>query len=624
MRLSTAPLCLAVSLFMPAGLFAKTDYASLLPASTDLYLEISSLSKLESLDTLPIFKPFQAPELKKFFAPLLKKMEDESSEASKRILKEETGLTEQELDAKFPQGFSFSIYDYKINPKEDVSWSLEGALMAEFSGDEALAEKILTAIGKTAQQERADAKTKKSKDSPPAENEDFPSARFPEDYVETKADYKGVSLHLWKLKPEAHDVLDQFAWAVNDGVLIYSSAESEIKTLLDRQKSGSTKDTLAGSATHRGVLDRAGPSDILVSADLTGIIAQGIKSLAEAGAKSRKPTDFNPSKLVDALGASDFRNIFLSMNFSADQADLSYGVTYARKPGLFSIFAFGPDSGTAPGFLPPEVKSASYGRFDQAATVSNIEKLVADIYPPAGILLTGQLAQLKAATGVDLKADLLANLDKDVFSVAEPRPPKANADEADADEDNPLQSLASQNQVIGFKLKDRAAFELALKSLINGLAPDKALFETREYMGFKIQAVKGAEESPMPVAYVLTDDYLLFSIGQSSLLEKVLGRISKKSADGVFSNPVIAGALDKLPGSAFSVGYQDMDSLVQMLIQALAKIAEKSAQNDGPEIVDPKSIPKNLHFPHYVVSKSTMDDNAMVVKARLLARPEGK
>jgi hypothetical protein len=237
-------------------------------------------------------------------------------------------------------------------------------------------------------------------------------------------------------------------------------------------------------------------------------------------------------------------------------------------------------------------------------------QVVADIDPDTAAMVNAQLDTLRKNTGVDIKKDLLAHLGTELWSASAPLPEKAGkgaaAKKPDDDFDPEFDELGNESNLFGLKLKDRKAFELALDSLVNALAPGDAIFEKREVQGFTVKNVKNA-----PVGYVITDDWAIINMGPQDLLEKVLARIKKGGGgEHLLTLPHVQSAIKALPGDDDGTSYMDFEAFVRTLLPMAQQAARLGAF--GPDVKD--TIPDKLDIPLVLSSRTYKDAAALRVR----------
>jgi hypothetical protein len=179
---------------------------------------------------------------------------------------------------------------------------------------------------------------------------------------------------------------------------------------------------------------------------------------------------------------------------------------------------------------------------------------------------------------------------------------------------------APEPQVVGFKVKDRRALELALSSLLNWAMPGQPLFEKQEYQGVEIQQFK---IPTVPLAFTVTDDWFMLSVGPRIMLEKVLSRLKKGGgADNLFGQPHVKAAIRALPDEGdHGTSYTDLGALMESLVALFHAIP--SGEGVFDDILDLDELPRDLQLPLAAASRIYNEDHALRLRLHIeeKARP---
>jgi hypothetical protein len=188
--------------------------------------------------------------------------------------------------------------------------------------------------------------------------------------------------------------------------------------------------------------------------------------------------------------------------------------------------------------------------------------------------------------------------------------------------DSPADGLKppiEQNQVLGFSIKQRQSFELALESLKTLAGKGSEFFESREYLETTIYTLKMQQDTGT-IAYAITDDFFFLSFGSTEALESILVSMSARGKN-VWDQPRVHRALAGLPDGAAGIHYQDMAAMGQAILELLRSAAAlspdtESQPGDFGEIPDSDTIGKYLGP---AVTGVYKDDSSLVMRTRLLA-----
>lgn len=626
--------------FLPLAAMAD-DLATVLPEDSLFFGEMRSVPKLMELENLPVIKKLSDGPLGKMFDKL---MEDgPGEEKMEKIFKEETGLSTDEALAKFTGGLAAGVslpLDKLLADDEDAEPGI--VLVADFSGDEALVKKVITAAHKISEAETEAAKEKikaaakasgsdddeddddADADSDDDDDADLPEAKFPDDYEEKVAEVEGVSVHSWAVKDAEKTEGEKFSWAIADGRLIIGVAEADIKDAVSRQIKKSSEGSLASTAAYKKIDTAAGDWDVLAGANLE----RGLSTIQEAIRKQMEKGEFkstlpvNPLQVWTGLGADQLRTAFMAWDLQGEELDFHASLTYAEKPGLLKLYAAnGP--GEPPLFAPEDAGEVGWGTMDWGKLFDNLKEVAAAVSPMAAGGLDMGVNTLKTKIGVDIRKDILGQMGDNLWSFSKvtlmDKDKKADAEEAL--DGNPFGALGiGQSQVLGIALRDAKAFELSLKSIFNTAAPGQALFEDREYLGSTIHTVKNLPP-PVQMAWLIKADTLIISIGQPDLLEKALANMEKKPATPLLEREFVQKAFAKLPDGQVSAGYYDAGMLADAMIQGMKGAMAGFGGDEGEFGEALSALPDKLDIPLSVVTRAYISDKSADLRMRTVVKP---
>ena len=575
-----------VAAWLPARAIENLD--TLLPEDVTVYFGMKDFHLYEKLDDHPLAKAVGGSELKKIFSPFMNKQK-ETEEKVEQIYKEETGMTPLEVKKSFTGGSAIGVkFDFVQLFMVGRAAGIGGAapefpkgmidLTAAigFSGDEALAEKLVRAYGRINKEVTAGEAA-------------GALAKFPEEYDSSTEDYAGVKIHTWKLKKGVKSFIESPSYAIHDGALIFGLTEQGLRAAVDRVKKGAK--SLADSPRHTTLAKSAKDSDLVTYFDLASVIKSAMNMAAQQGGAAAGQT----LSMLRAIGVNKLDLLYMTLDLANNRSDMEMGLTFHDNPGIMKLLA-ATSAGTPPTFIPADSTSVSYGGVDFGKMLTIVEGLVKDAMPAMGDLIETQLGEVKKQTGVDIRKDILGNLGTDMFSAS------AAPAESAADDDE-----AADPTIIALKLKDRKALELAVTTLINKAAADEAMFEKREYQGHQINNLK-----EMPIGYVFTDDWLVVSMGPQTLLEKTLTRMAKGGDDHLFTLPSVKAALEGLPAVGdIGTGYFDMESMLDSLLEMAGGLDEVPGFN---ELIDLKNLPEKLNLPLVMGFRQYSSDNSTSVR----------
>jgi hypothetical protein len=584
------------------------DPAALLPDESVAYMEMDSQA-IYKLEEHRVAKTLPLEKLKDLFYKIGQTSAEEQEALKKRIA-EATGVSYDELEKKFGR-FALSIHDLDIpaNPTPETV-GMEFSAAYEFDGDEELLKKMAdVTIEEMIKQVEKQGQTEEAEEV---------FGKLKEFFEHSTVEHEGAKIHVLKLKDtdetkDAPSFIREWAYSVHEKMIVAASGVEQVEEMLGRLKSGSDSGSLAASAYYKKDKDKAGKPVAIASLNLKTILGL-VEKYALPMADS---SDVDVEKVWKALGADKLESAALALGVESAAIDITGLLSYSDKPGILSFLAI-PGSGSPPSFLPKDIQSGSYQQIDLEQTIENLEKLAGEIHPQAGGMIQMGLTMAQQQLGVDLKKDLLGQLGPDTWTASAmgDTPAIKSGGAAGLSEMTFLGAIGGK-AVTGIRVKDSKAFALALDSVINKVAQKDAIFSTREYQGFEINEVKESPEE-MRIAYVLTDEWLILSIGGGELLEKVLGRLGKTGDDGFFAQKSITSAMDGLRGSQAAASVTDVGAAMSGLFQLL-EVAMEQAGGDAPEVPFDE-LGKLLNVPLWSVEKAWIDDTHAEYRSRIVPK----
>lgn len=581
---------------------AVENLATLLPEDVTVFSGAKDARLFEHLDEHPLKKILVGSGLEKVLAPWLAKTAENKVKIEK-IYKEETGLSMDEVMKKFAGATAAGAkIDFAALFMGVAAMRGDGApelpkglfdvtLAMDYSGDEALAEKIARCYG------RMFGELVKM---PAAAASPIPFAKFPDEYDATAEDYAGVKLHVWKLKKGAKSLIESPGYALIDGAMVVSFSEQGLRASVDRVKKGGK--SLADSPRHAALAKSAKDSDMVSYFDLGSVVKSGMNAAAKQGGAGAG----QGLSVVRALGLHKLDFIYFTLDLSKNRSDMEFGVTYHDNPGIMNVFATdGP--GIVPNFLPPDADSGGHSTIYFDKMLAAIEGLMKEAVPAMGDMIGTQIDELKKQTGVDIRKDIIANIGPDFISASEPSKEGATKKQKEADDEAEEEEL--EPTIVGIKIKDRKTVELAVNTLINKSAPDGAMFEKREYQGVSINSMKEA-----PMGYIFTDDWFILSMGPQTLLEKVITRLAKPGDDHLFAQPVVKSAFEGLPGGDDGSTFLDLGPTLDKLLEMASGLGEVPGLS---ELINLKDLPKKMNLPIVIGLRQYKDDSSFRVRLHI-------
>lgn len=433
----------------------------------------------------------------------------------------------------------------------------------------------------------------------------------------------GVTVHVFA-KSEDADSAWIDCWALlDDGIVIEGSSRPLVEHFITALQSGSADKPSPDAGPHLARITELaeGSPDVLVY--VSG--SQGMKLIDQAVEKSAAknkgpmPMPFQPKDLLNAFGLGEIQGLAIAVDLSEETAKADFVLLHPEKPaGLVAMMRGTGVLESYPDFIPPAIGAGSVARQSFAAIYDGLLQMLQKLGPMLGGMVTMQIAEFEKNAGLSLKNDLFGSLADETVSLEE-YPRKADA----------AAPGEAKSQVMGFKLKDRARFAAALDTLKKFAGSGFAIFEDSDYLGFKLNVLKasmlaggGQPGAKVPdVAYCITDEYFLLSIGDGGLLRKTLGRMKEKNGGSLWDESSTQALIGRLPKGFSGVSIVNGGSFAKFLASTFSSIqemggkaapapdggkgpkgpkAKKAAKGGGKQgIFDPAAAPDDKIFARY-------------------------
>lgn len=581
--------------------------ASLLPEETEVFLEISNVTKFREVPKHPIIDRFLESESGAPFRKLIDAAIGEAPAEMRKletVVREETGLSIRELLSRFTGSFAAGVsMPFGELIVDEGFEKISGLVVADFSGDLDLAEGILDLIAEL---------------TPDREDDDDrkPWAKWGEDYEESEVEVEGVTIRKWTLRdPDRHQGPPQ-AVAVAGGKLFIGAGPVEIEDAVRRQLRDSDDGSLAATPGYRNITEEAGEWDILGGLVLESIlndIREGTRRQLEHGNTGGLP--LNPLQVWDGLGLKQIRTGIIALDLQEDALECRAVVTYDGKPAALSWYVTnGP--GDPPLFAPADADDVSWGTLDFGRMFDELRNIAVAFGPVVGGGLEMAVNTVKTKSGVDLREDIFGQMGDNYWSVNR----GAFDEEAIAGDDDEDIPAVDASAVMGVALRDARAFDLSLTSLFNSLAPGKALFDDREYLGSTIHRIRELPPS-MEVAWMIHNDMLILSVGKPDLLEQILGGMAKRPAEPLVTQDYVIEAFSKLPDGHVTSGVSSLSSFANLLIEFVRMAAgevDEGLPGALKEAID--ALPDKVDFPGVSVSRGYVNDRLIGFRVRFVPK----
>lgn len=564
---------LSVFILAPATVRAS-ELAELLPRNSVLFAEIRSVNKLTKAGDQPLVRSLSEAGFGKLIASL--PLFTDPLAADK--FRSETGYFPSELMSRLSGGVAMGIAEEsgggqpavesapaadkgggKAGPDDSSTDGDSGGVLfvADFSGDEALLEKIFRALAKA---KTAPGSGSCSASLPPAAR--LPEAVWPGDFAEKISYVEGVKVHQWNLLAPTLNRGKAMGWAFAGGKVFLSLGEGVLDGAVRRQVKKITNEGLSTTAMYQEVEAAAGTWDLLAGMDLPKVLHFGRKAAYRMLKEAGKAVNFNQtlSNPLARAGLEGLRYEFLSVDIQQQMIDILAGVTYTAKPDLFGVYAAnGP--GAEPLFAPFSARQVLWGAMDWTKGLGSLKQLVSSLTPGRRDIQVEQyLAMFFGMTGVDLEKDLLGRMGNEWWVMTRPDEAKENPRPTSSGATSPPPDAGHGSTVLGISLRDRAGLETSLNKIITALSAKQRLFSERQRNGVTIHDFLDAPAG-CPVSWLIKNDTLLLSLGPPALLEDVLSGMARRPTATPLDQAAVKAAFSRMPGGHSAAGFATMESL---------------------------------------------------------------
>ncbi len=442
-------------------------------------------------------------------------------------------------------------------------------------------------------------------------------------YTDSTEDYNGVTLH--RVRPAAASATEEEAaralhWALHEGRWFIGSTRETVTAALDALAAGGLAESLSTSPRHRAVLDRGeGRPDYAAYVDFQAVYPLLVASLEAARDPAQPPNmlGIEPLNVIKALGLDALGMVSTTGTFAADGSGSSDIVlSYQEARGVVNLLSYRDGPVARPDWVPASWINVSSQNYSVADFYAELERILDRISPMVAGMAMGQIKGFDRQLGINLKRDLIENLGPAFISGVVPPAGSSPSQPPPYDE---------MEQFFAIGLADAAAFERTLEALKGRFFPPAGgPLETREYLERKLHVFTPPMPGAKPFAYSITDGWLLFSMGSPGPLEAVLQAMHNPEGTSSFwAREDVRAALDRTPGSAFSVQFVDLRALFASVSALLAK-NQAERGGEAPVLVDGGAVPSVEAFARYysyVVTHGERGSRTLSLKSVTPAQP---
>jgi len=339
------------------------------------------------------------------------------------------------------------------------------------------------------------------------------------DFRRDEEEFRGTSLVQYRTRRAGgeEDADDSTCWFLEDGLFGMAERVADLKEVLVL-RSGVAEGALTENETYKRMRARlSARSDAVLF--VNGL--ELFKAFQDAGT-----LDPRIVATIEALGLSSLEAF--GMDAALGAADISmkgFLSMTGEKRGVMRLFAAGNTGAVPPGFVPPTSPSVGTFRLDAPDLMREMRRVAAAIDPGAAGMIDMVLGNVKAATGVDVEADVLGSLGKEVVFYT---PRIVPAAPGGAGNPGPPALISIPRFVLAWKVTDGARLEGAFAKLFQQFG---AMVEEQQFLGTKIRTLKAG--LPVTPALAVLPDRLVVSMEADDLKELITryGKDLKGMAD---------------------------------------------------------------------------------------------
>lgn len=582
-----------------AGQTAAGNLTEMVPAGSPLVCYTGDVpGMLDHWDDSPLAELWNDPQVMAFFSPLREEMEINRWD---ELVRTQTGHGLDDIKKMATGDLVLYVEDVSLRLDDDTE-------DADFSGA------MLVAIGDKAKDVETIILAQEKRLIDDAEG----NGENPESTQETR-EFRGVDLHITNTIDDEFEI--QTGWAIADGVLAYASPVESLERAVTAILDGGVENAVtngANFATISGHIRNADSWFFMDMAPLAPVIREVAETAAAIAQEAGSPFPIDPTAVVQALGVDAMQAVFATFSFEETATVMDFGLTFTENRGLIKLLAYGPGDAPRPAFIRADTDAFTTATYGFGDAWSALVEIVNGINPALTAMAAMQLQSMaqNADVELDLKRDLLDNLTGEVVTIQN-FAGISGATIADLE--------LEQDQVIVLGIAERGALETAIANLTSIAGQGPELFNTRSFEDHTIFSLDlGQSEDPSSgskIAYAITDEHFLISIGSPTTLEDTLRSMGAKDGS-VWKQPKVRRAVAALPDGPSAIQYQDPTNLGDLVFRGIAMADATDLGGDEEfEICDPEAMPDAGIVAKYfssAVNGIWKDDRSVVIRARIL------
>lgn len=353
------------------------------------------------------------------------------------------------------------------------------------------------------------------------------------------------------------------AWGVVNDLLVEATDEELMTDMISRVKDAQGDHPGAAHFARLAEI-RGGTADVTIYCHLDRLVGMLKAKLEEKAEGQTSP--ISPAQLFSAFSLEELHGVAACIELNEKHARGDLVLLHDETPqGLLPSLMRGTSTEVPlPAFVPADVDSGSVTRASMGAIYDSVLRAL-DKLGPMSAMLTGQVEALEKQAGISIRNDLFGSMDDVYLEMTKMMPANESP-------------IPTQNQVTGFKLKNRGRFQSSFDALWKLIGNGFGVFEESDYEGYKIFTMKpslsGGQQGGNPAfrfGYVITDEYVFLVQGAPDLLHKVLGRLKNSPAGtSLWDQPQSQAAMAALPDGFTGTGVSSGSAILRTLLATMA------------------------------------------------------
>jgi len=296
------------------------------------------------------------------------------------------------------------------------------------------------------------------------------------------------------------------------------------------------------------------------------------------------------------MGLDGLNHLGVQLNAKSKELEIASTLGLEHRKGILSFLA--PVKGNLENhaFVSKDVFTVSNARNDMGQLWPNLENTLKSISPALHLLVTSQIQAFEDKSEVAIRSDLFGSLGDEVVSLSY----------LNNDNDEVKNAASPSSSIYAIKLRDPKLFGRTMRAMIDSVSQGNELFEETEYKGVTIRSMRGLEAAGLSIAYAITDDWLLVSMGKKQYLNQVINRM-KKGKNSLWDSSFIENAMADLPRGIRQVDYVDFSKMFSFFEVMLGAIDQDEFDFLPEDFGD---------FPYFLLGWTKDTDGGLVSKAK--------